>query len=104
MRVFLFFMRSFLWSAFSLLIFWTSPVSSAVLPEKLNLRQFIQTEAAYRVAESPALTKLLNFYQIEARYDVSRKIVLTAVGRVAYDAVYDLKDLKDTPSGASPTG
>ncbi len=95
MRLLLLFPRTFFWMALSLIVLCTSSgvSAAAVLSEKLSLHQFIQNETAYRVGASPDLTKLLNFYQIEARYDLSRKIVFTAVGRLAYDAVYDIRDL-----------
>ncbi|MFQ5598509.1 MAG: hypothetical protein ACE5GK_10715 [Nitrospiria bacterium] len=66
-----------------------------LLSEDLALHHFIQTEAAYRYRKSAAFTKLLNLYQVEARYPLNRKMVFTGVGRVSYDAISDLKDLSE---------
>jgi len=82
------------------LAFLSAPVqaaspSAAWLPAHLTLNQSIQSEVAYRVAESPNFTKLLNFYQLEARYDITRGTILTLVGRLSYDPIYDLEPLSE---------
>ncbi len=58
-----------------------------------SLHHLIQTEVAYRYQNSPAFTKLLNYYQLEVRYDYSPSLIFSAISRLSYDAIYDLKDL-----------
>ncbi len=74
----------------------TSFAAGVFLPEGLTLHQFIQHETAYRVASAPTFTKLLNFYQLEARYRYDTNIHFTAIGRFSYDAIHDLQDLNRT--------
>ncbi|MFQ5587347.1 MAG: DUF1302 family protein [Nitrospiria bacterium] len=81
---------------FVLIALSASPASGKFLPEGLTLHQFIQHENAVRLASAPAPTKLLNFYQIEARYRYSSTVDFTAIGRLAYDAIHDLQDLDKT--------
>jgi len=78
------------------IIFFVSPVFGQMLPEGLALQHFIQQETAYRVASAPAFTKLLTFYQLEARYRYSADLRFTVIGRVAYDPIYDLQNLTKT--------
>jgi len=59
----------------------------------LSLHHLIQTEIAYRYQDSPSFTKLLNYYQLEARYDYRRDLVFTAIARLSYDAIYDTQSL-----------
>ncbi len=97
MTRFLFFFKNILAAiAFFFLSVCLSPVSAKWLPEGLELQHFIQQETAYRVASAPAFTKLLTFYQLEARYRYSYNLRFTAIGRMAYEPIYDLQNLTKT--------
>jgi len=72
------------------------PAAGSAQSEKWEAAQFIQNETAYRYRESAAFTKLLTFYQIDVRYSHSPKLKWTGIGRISYDAIYDLQDLDAT--------
>jgi hypothetical protein len=75
----------------SLLFFF--PGGGRAQSEKWEAHQYLQNEVAYRYREAPAVTKLLTYYQIEARYTYSPKLVWTGIGRISYDPIYDLEAL-----------
>jgi hypothetical protein len=79
-------------------LFWILclPARSDAQSERWETDQFIQNETAYRYRESAAFTKLLTFYQIETRYTSSPRLKWTGIGRLSYDAIYDLQDLDTT--------
>ncbi len=76
-----------------LILFVFLPLKANLSAEALSLHHRIQSETAYRYQSSPTFTKLLNYYELEARYDYSRDLVVTAIGRLSYDAIYDLSAL-----------
>ncbi|HET6369546.1 MAG TPA: DUF1302 family protein, partial [Nitrospiria bacterium] len=75
------------------LLFWTSVSHATSLPSGLDIDSYIQNEVAYRYRAEPAFTKLLTYFQLEARYRLSDWGRITLIGRVSYDAIYDLLSL-----------
>lgn len=83
----------------AILLLSSAGTSTALAPfpsENLQINQVVQQEAAYRYREAGALTKLLTFYQLEGRYAPTDRLKITGIGRISYDAVYDLQDLSTT--------
>lgn len=60
---------------------------------RLQWGGYLKNETAYRIVEPRAFSKILNLLQLEARYDLLSNVRLTAIGRLYYDAVYDLEDI-----------
>ncbi len=84
-----------LWAVF---LFHASPafVSARDISDDLTIDHFLQQEIAYRFRESTEFTKLLTYYQIETRFRYSSTLNITAIGRISYDAIYDLQSLETT--------
>lgn len=80
-------------TALAVLFLFPLSVSAFLLPSDFQVDQFIQNELAFRYREEPAVTKLLTFYQLDARYPFFDNVRLTFIGRIAYDTIYDLQDL-----------
>lgn len=72
------------------------PIKTDSSAKEVSLHHRIQNEIAYRYQNAPNFTKLLNYYQLEARYDYSRDLAFTAIGRLSYDAIYDTQSLSST--------
>lgn len=85
--------QTFFWMALLSILL---AASGTARGEKWEADQHIQNETAYRYRESAAFTKLLTYYQVEARYAHSSRLKWTGIGRLSYDAIYDLQDLDTT--------
>ncbi|MBI1824577.1 MAG: hypothetical protein HY200_03380 [Nitrospirae bacterium] len=53
---------------------------------------YAKTELAYRYPQNAAFTKFLNLFQLELHTTFSDRIRLVSIGRVTYNAIYDLED------------
>ena len=81
--------RALSWTLFlcSILFF---PAGGRAQSENWEAHQYLQNEVAYRYREAAAFTKLLTYYQLEARYSYSPRLKITGIGRISYDPIYDL--------------
>lgn len=78
--------------------FWRSVGASDTVAPKFGLAGLsfdgvLKHEIAYRVNEPVTFTKALNLMRLNTRYVFSPKFVITARGRVFYDAITDFVDL-----------
>jgi len=68
-----------------------------------SVRGYLRNETAYRYVTPSAFSKVLNVLRLETVTPIGRKMELTLVPRIAYDAVYDLEDVDTVHPRRGPT-